>query len=641
MTEQTITLDEKERDAIDIFLFSNGEKHSPPRKYHLNMDELKTWDGTLSYLARSQFGSQHTNIEIYTIDGQRVDSLSQLVHHAAYVAVEPPCKFIQAGYENYIIKATRSWEKRLSKITNSEKSPIKDAIKNVASKSQLNVNFQNNQSRVQNNRIKVSRMITSNDNKTNRIKPYTVDAKQTQDYDNTHKYYKPAKQIEIKKTSISPQITALKQANAPFKVTAFKRVPIKTKDSLCKKPLNIKKTFPGNTKGKVIISGTSDKNIVPSSTITSLNVIETKLKNVVQSKNTTPTRVNHQTSNNNKGDITTKENQVISNIYNDSENGFISNREINDKSNESINKTLETEALSTNGDRTSITFIENNCINKSFISNPGHDDQKEISPYNEINSSFQNPQVLSTEKQKSDSTDPCCCVSLKQLDHFVAISNNDKIIKLQINLEVTNCNVAVSTEQRNTDDKSQLFKKRTKEEKEIQVDLDIQPSEAVQCSSNSIQHKAKEPISAGEIVRNIINDESKIIIIHCSCCDCTDLHYLLKSQSHIECGPYSEKFTRDLVPVIKEDKARCECKNFLLKTECPEDLPSNEPIFSEFEHSVEKPLTITSVHKLTSRYSECTCTSTVNHEQLEARYHEDGRYTFHLPTLHKIKKYGL
>ncbi|CAG4963570.1 unnamed protein product [Parnassius apollo] len=493
---------------------------------------------------------------------------------------------------------------------------LHDDIKNVAC---ANVNFQSNQSCVQSNRVKVSRIINSNDNKTNRIKPSTVDAKQTQDYDKTNKFNKPAKQTEMKKTSFIPQTTGLKQTNAPFKVTTFKRVPIKTKDSLCKKPLNIKKTFPGNTKEKVTISRTSDKNIVPSCTITSLNVIETKLQNVVQSQKTTPTKVNNQFSNKNKEDITTKENVVISNIYKNPESGFTSNKEIerNDKSNESINKILESEAESTNGDKTSITFLENNCSKKSFICNTGPDDQKELTHYNEINAPLQSPRVLSAEKQKSNSTVPYCCVSLKQLDHFVTISNNDKIIKLQINLEVTNCNVAVSTEQRNSDDKSQLFKNRTKEEKEIQVDLDLQSSEAVQCSSNWIQHKTKEPILAGEIVRNIMNDDSKIIIIHCSCCDCTDLRYLLKSQSHIKCSTYNEKITHDLVPVTKEDNERCECKNFFLESECPEKLPSNEPIScSKLEPSVEKTLTVTSVHKLTSCYSESgTCTSTVNQEQ--------------------------
>lgn len=44
-------------DAIDIFVFTNGQQHSPPRKYHLRNEELSWWKATLNYLARSQYGS--------------------------------------------------------------------------------------------------------------------------------------------------------------------------------------------------------------------------------------------------------------------------------------------------------------------------------------------------------------------------------------------------------------------------------------------------------------------------------------------------------------------------------------------------------------------------------------------------------
>ncbi|KAJ2943866.1 hypothetical protein O0L34_g8192 [Tuta absoluta] len=49
--------DEKENDEIDIYLFSNGQRYSPPRKYHLRTDDLKQWKATLCILARKQYGS--------------------------------------------------------------------------------------------------------------------------------------------------------------------------------------------------------------------------------------------------------------------------------------------------------------------------------------------------------------------------------------------------------------------------------------------------------------------------------------------------------------------------------------------------------------------------------------------------------
>lgn len=44
-------------EGLDIFVFSNGQEYTPPRKYHLRNDDLRWWDTTLNYLARSQYGS--------------------------------------------------------------------------------------------------------------------------------------------------------------------------------------------------------------------------------------------------------------------------------------------------------------------------------------------------------------------------------------------------------------------------------------------------------------------------------------------------------------------------------------------------------------------------------------------------------
>lgn len=45
--------------SLDIFLFANGQKYSPPRKYNLRATELHWWESTLNYLARSQYGSMY------------------------------------------------------------------------------------------------------------------------------------------------------------------------------------------------------------------------------------------------------------------------------------------------------------------------------------------------------------------------------------------------------------------------------------------------------------------------------------------------------------------------------------------------------------------------------------------------------
>lgn len=51
-----IPIDGKTENALDIFVFSNGEQNSPPRKYHLELNEFAMWKETLRYLGHSQYG---------------------------------------------------------------------------------------------------------------------------------------------------------------------------------------------------------------------------------------------------------------------------------------------------------------------------------------------------------------------------------------------------------------------------------------------------------------------------------------------------------------------------------------------------------------------------------------------------------
>ncbi|XP_061709522.1 uncharacterized protein LOC133519530 [Cydia pomonella] len=106
--------------CLEVFLFSNGQRDSPPRKYNVRVDDQ--CDTTLSFLARSQNGSDH-NIELYTTDGKKIRRAQDLSNGAAYVAVEPPQAFIPSGYNDYLMKASRSREKR------QEKLPEKGSIK--------------------------------------------------------------------------------------------------------------------------------------------------------------------------------------------------------------------------------------------------------------------------------------------------------------------------------------------------------------------------------------------------------------------------------------------------------------------------------------------------------------------------------
>ncbi|XP_032517289.2 uncharacterized protein LOC116770048 [Danaus plexippus] len=134
MNEPRVPQNNKGWQAMDIYLFSNGQENSPPRKYHLQTDELQFWQATIHHLARSQYGPTHSTIDLYTLDGKRIASPLELVDAATYVAVTPPDAFIPAGYEQYLIKASRSWERRQEKLINAGNGRVETEIKEEQSK---------------------------------------------------------------------------------------------------------------------------------------------------------------------------------------------------------------------------------------------------------------------------------------------------------------------------------------------------------------------------------------------------------------------------------------------------------------------------------------------------------------------------
>ncbi|KAL4705250.1 hypothetical protein ACJJTC_010269 [Scirpophaga incertulas] len=108
-------VDNVDCNSVDIYLFSNGQQQSPPRKYHFQVDELIKWEPTLQYIAESQYGKKCSLIHLYTTMGQKIESPIEIENGIAYVAVLPEDSFINTGYNEYLIKASRSRDKRLEK----------------------------------------------------------------------------------------------------------------------------------------------------------------------------------------------------------------------------------------------------------------------------------------------------------------------------------------------------------------------------------------------------------------------------------------------------------------------------------------------------------------------------------------------
>ncbi|XP_063829380.1 uncharacterized protein LOC135078749 [Ostrinia nubilalis] len=115
---------------VDIFVFSNGQHQTPPRKYHLASEDLNSWSSTLMTLAHSQYEGVFSSIDLYTVEGQRVQTPIQISNGSAYVAVPPRDTFIPAGYSEYLLRATRSREKRQSKSSNNAQMEVRQGNTN-------------------------------------------------------------------------------------------------------------------------------------------------------------------------------------------------------------------------------------------------------------------------------------------------------------------------------------------------------------------------------------------------------------------------------------------------------------------------------------------------------------------------------
>ncbi|CAG9782814.1 unnamed protein product [Diatraea saccharalis] len=72
-----------------------------------------------------------SSVDLYTTKGDKVTSPIEIVNNNAYVAVPPQEKFIPAAYNEYLLKATRSWEKRQGNIQKSNTTPVNQTVNNL------------------------------------------------------------------------------------------------------------------------------------------------------------------------------------------------------------------------------------------------------------------------------------------------------------------------------------------------------------------------------------------------------------------------------------------------------------------------------------------------------------------------------
>ncbi|XP_013167343.1 PREDICTED: uncharacterized protein LOC106117528 [Papilio xuthus] len=402
-----------------------------------------------------------------------------------------------------------------------------------------------------------------------------------------------------------------------------------------------------------------------SNNITSFNVVESVIKNTNRSgEKISAPKISYENVDDKKNNATLNgEKIIISNIYKNPEKEYLSITGI--KYDDAPND-VEVE-------NKSLSYADMKCIKTCCTCNSKSSRKSII--HTEKNNMETSENDTNSEVPVEIQTCINCCETRKQLNNFVAILNNDKVLKLHLNLEIKNCSVSVMSDQLNgtTTHETQACVTIMKTEKETQVNFYEQLNEEIFEDINETeyihQHLDNE-------LQNIIKDDNKIVIINCSCCDCVNLHHLPQFNVKYK-NTCNEDILYKLASALEANK--CECRNNILNTQQKISPSSKTIATNNYEECEEKTLTITSVQKLLCSHETNTCNDNLNSDEfpklivaideysnqmsqkpdnfikfvnsstqttwynimLEARHRTDGRYSFHLPPLYKIKNYNI
>lgn len=267
-------------------------------------------------------------------------------------------------------------------------------------------------------------------------------------------------------------------------------------------------------------SGQLSEKVVSPTTITSLKILENESHNKIPTKNdissnlkkpqdedTTNPSVNDEKFISNYNEITENETSEISEEKHDELLNAIFNENLNNDVESILDKDyINTFEVSVRRDSSKMSILRS--------------ENKEVTHYIKPN--------ITLEKQLGINSKPPlinyrnCSPMQKPLNNFVTFVNDGNIFRLQLNLEIENCNFDLKNE--NKDVRTTLsVQNNLREEKETQVNM----YEKSDQSNDQIHHQY--PFLRNDVVKNVVNDEEKIIIIHCSCCNNIDPNYHLLS----------------------------------------------------------------------------------------------------------------
>ncbi|XP_059049439.1 uncharacterized protein LOC131844542 [Achroia grisella] len=641
MNEAKVPDSKADWQAIDIYLFSNGQQYTPPRKYHLQTEELTWWESTLNYLARSQFGYMHSSINLYTVDGKRLEGPLELSDGIAYVAVETNDTFIPAGYDLYLMKASRSWEKRQAKNLSNNEVRNPDEIQMI------------------HNRLKSDIKVRLDKLKSN-LRP-TAETLNIHSIDET----------EAVKTLISPAHTHGERSSI---ASSKRRLPLSQRNTIARKINTTPLTSPAASRKSSLkkrefsaklykVASKNEKS--PTGSINNHQQPTTKsnkiiAKNVCKGKQTMPTTftasskikdpVETKLSSSTKPQSNEKGHTInkteVDNIINDKEITMVSNINI------SVDSKTDSILVDSELNRNRFSVIDNkdkSDTSLTAILMPNDNRQtietiEELPPtiINKILENMHVPESLNIElfsdklqtNGSQTNVDENVVMQNQTLQTIFSELNKSENNEKNVLVHCARCHVAPACYDKMkfvvlvlNKSSNENFLRCNCGEANCKVDKEVQTTQNIKVNCNESIDKIKTNISP---IRNFDSTETKDIV-HINNNKITEYVKTSPSSPYVSKNCNKNEFTKRKV-VISERENRDPVFITALQDISTEEIQAAQSLILENEVNHTR-LTKSTLNKYTQT-EWCNI-------MLEARRHEDGHYTFHLPPLQVLRYYSL
>ncbi|CAH0691456.1 unnamed protein product [Chilo suppressalis] len=493
-------------EALDIFLFCNGQHTTPPRKYHLKSEELEKWDDTLMRIAQSQYGNKQSIVDLYTMVGEKLTSPIEIANNNVYVAVPHTEKFIPVGYNEYLLKASRSREKRQGKIRIS-KDVLPETVEQQCNRMSICEDSENKTNNGTDHQAK-----SPEDNKS--ILGQTIN-KKTFHLPFPRKYSRNVPPDTI--TKVFPKNKEKPQTNKNLKVNMERNLnkdpisitnpnrSIKSKDKDCNKYIFMAK----NNKSK-------RDNIKP------------EISNQIQKKPTIFDENNISTANPVIDDLTCDKELIV--VKKPESMSIDINTGISLLSRPIIplHEISTLPRLDENVTNTQETFKKNNCYNAENIKvqNVAICNVQSTTHYNVQNEKEISKNTYTNTLEYQYRTDNLNINNDSQpIENFITVVDGGDVINLNLKLKLKKCDGTVK----------------------VNIDNKLHSITEKKCNS--------------DVIKEITEDEktSKLVVLRCSCC-CNDDFDVLLQNCDLSSDP-TEKIYFVLVPYI-------DCKNQMIRCNC-------------------------------------------------------------------------